>query len=217
MLNTDEILSRLFQSVIEGDADAAVSSAKMAIESGVDPLIAIEEGLSRGVKEVGERFGRGEVFLPELIMAAEAMKEGMKVIMPYVPKGKERKSLGRVIIGTVKGDLHDIGKSIVAAMFEAADFEVFNLGVDVLAETFVEKVKELRPDIVGLSALLTTTLPEMERVINALKKAHLRDKVKVMVGGAPVTQEFAHKIGADARGADAVEAVEKAKKLLGIK
>ncbi len=217
MPSKDETLRKLFQCVIDGDADAAVANAREAMESGVDPLIAIEEGLSRGLRDIGERFGKGEVFLPELVMAAEAMKEGVKVITPYMPKGKERRGLGRIIIGTVKGDLHDIGKSIVVAMLEAAGFEVFDLGVDIPGETFVEKVSELKPDIVGLSALLTTTLPEMERIVNALRNVGLRDKVKVMVGGAPVTQDFADKIGADARGADAVEAVEKAKKLLGIR
>jgi len=216
VVSKDKILRKLSQSVIDGDAEIAVASAKEAMESGVDPLTAVEEGLSKGVREVGQRFGKGEVFLPELIIAAEAMKEGTEVILPYVPKGKEIRGLGRILIGTVRGDLHDIGKSIVGAMFEASGFEVIDLGVDVPTQKFVEKVKELKPDIVGLSALLTTTLPEMERVIDALRKAGLRGKIKVMVGGAPVTQEFADKIGADARGADAVEATEKAKKLLGI-
>jgi corrinoid protein of di/trimethylamine methyltransferase len=182
---------------------------------GIDPLKAIEEGLAQGIREVGNKFANGEVFLPELIMAAETMKKALEILEPELKKKKkERKTLGKVLLGTVAGDIHSIGKTIVASMLSANGFEVYDIGEDVPAGKFVEKVKELKPDILGLSALLTTTLPEQKVVIETLKKEGLRDKVKVIVGGAPTSREWAKEIGADGYGADATEAVEVVKKLL---
>ncbi|MEM1550264.1 MAG: cobalamin-dependent protein, partial [Candidatus Methanomethylicia archaeon] len=161
--------------------------------------------------------GSGEIFLTELAIAAEAMKEALKIFEPAILKsGRERKVLGRIVIGTVEGDIHDIGKNIVSTLLMASGFEVIDLGVDVPVEVFVEKVKELKPDILALSALMTTTMIKMVDVIKALEREGLRDKVKVMIGGAPTSKDWAREIGADGHGVDAIEAVEVAKKLIGV-
>jgi len=210
-----EIIKGLENAVINYNIEAAVELAKKALDAGIDPVKAIEEGLAKGIREVGEKFGRKEIFLSELIMAAEAMNSGLKVLEPEIKKRKtERKSLGKVLIGTVAGDIHDIGKTIVAAMLTANGFEVIDLGVDVSVETFVEKVREIQPHILALSALLTTSMPMQKEVIEALKKAGLRHRVKVMIGGLPVTSKWAEEIGADGYAANAAEAVEVAKKLV---
>ncbi len=210
-----EIIEGLKKAVLNYDVEAAAELAKKAVDAGIDPVKAIEEGLAAGIREVGEKFGRKEIFLPELIMAAETMNSGLKVLEPEIKKRKtERKSMGKVLIGTVAGDIHDIGKTIVAAMLTANGFEVIDLGVDVPTETFVEKVKEHQPQILALSALLTTSMPMQKEVIEALEKAGLRDKVKVMIGGAPTSREWAKEIGAEGYGANAAEAVEIAKKLV---
>ena len=210
-----EIIEGLKKAVLNYDVEAAAELAKKAVDAGIDPVKAIEEGLAAGIREVGEKFGRKEIFLPELIMAAETMNSGLKVLEPEIKKRKtERKSMGKVLIGTVAGDIHDIGKTIVAAMLTANGFEVIDLGVDVPTETFVEKVKEHQPQILALSALLTTSMPMQKEVIEALEKAGLRDKVKVIIGGAPTSREWAKEIGAEGYGANAAEAVEIAKKLV---
>ena len=209
-----EIIEGLKKAVLNYDVEAAAELAKKAVDAGIDPVKAIEEGLAAGIREVGEKFGRKEIFLPELIMAAETMNSGLKVLEPEIKKRKtERKSMGKVLIGTVAGDIHDIGKTIVAAMLTANGFEVIDLGVDVPTETFVENVKEHQPQILALSALLTTSMPMQKEVIEALEKAGLRDKVKVIIGGAPTSREWAKEIGAEGYGANAAEAVEIAKKL----
>ena len=183
----------------------------------MDPVEAIEEGLGRGVSIVGGRFETGEAFLVELVMAGEAMKAGTEVLMEEIRKrGLSVKKLGSVVIGTVSGDLHDIGKNIVVSMLEAAGFEVIDLGVDVSADAFVDRVRETEPDVLGMSALLSTTAPEQEKVIEALRKAGLRDKVKVIIGGAAASESWGNRINADAYATDAVEAVTKIKSLLGI-
>jgi len=206
----------LRRTVLSYDVEGAMLAAKKAVEVGVDPLKAIEEGLAQGIREVGNKFGKGEIFLPELVMAAEAMKKALEVLEPELKrKKKERKTLGRVLLGTVAGDIHSIGKTIVAAMLTANGFEVYDLGEDVPTERFVEKVRELKPDLLGLSALLTTTLPAQEVVIETLKREGLRKTLKVIIGGAPASKEWAEKIGADGYGANAVEAVQVSKKLLG--
>jgi len=206
----------LRRTVLSYDVEGAMLAAKKAVEVGVDPLKAIEEGLAQGIKEVGNKFGKGEIFLPELVMAAEAMKKALEVLEPELKrKKKERKTLGRVLLGTVAGDIHSIGKTIVAAMLTANGFEVYDLGEDVPTEKFVEKVRELKPDLLGLSALLTTTLPAQGVVIETLKREGLRKTLKVIIGGAPASKEWAEKIGADGYGANAVEAVQVSKKLLG--
>jgi corrinoid protein of di/trimethylamine methyltransferase len=215
-MSAENIIKRLKRSVLDYNTDEAVSAAKDAVKLGVDLLKVIEEGLAKGIREVGEKFANGEIFLPELVMAAESMKRALEILEPELRKEKrERKALGKVLLGTVAGDIHSIGKTIVASMLTANGFEVYDIGEDVPAEKFVEKVKELKPDVVGLSALLTTTLPEQRTVIEALKKEGLRDKVKVIIGGAPASREWAEEIGADGYGADAAEAVEVVKRLLG--
>lgn len=217
MNNEQIILNRLRDAILNYDADAAVEAAKEALNKGIDPIKAIEEGLVRGLRIVGERFSVGEAFLAELIAAAEAMKQAMGVLEPAILKSsRERRILGKVIIGTVEGDIHDIGKNIVSTMLMVSGFEVIDLGVNVPTQKFIEKVRELKPDILGMSALMTTTMTKMAEVIEALKKEGLRDKVKVIVGGAPTSREWAEEIGADGYGANALEAVEIAKRLLGI-
>ncbi|MEM3566926.1 MAG: B12-binding domain-containing protein, partial [Candidatus Bathyarchaeia archaeon] len=167
-MSAENIIERLRLSVLNYNADEAVSAAKEAVKLGVDLLKAIEEGLARGIREVGEKFANGEAFLPELVMAAETMKKALEVLEPELRRAKkERKALGKVLLGTVAGDIHSIGKTIVGSMLTANGFEVYDIGEDVPAEKFVEKVKELKPEVVGLSALLTTTLPEQRTVIEA--------------------------------------------------
>lgn len=214
-MKKEEILEELQTAVVDGDIDIAISAAKEAVEKGLDPMIAIENGLAKGVRIVGEGFGRGELFLMDLMAAAEAMKAGLEILNPLISQKKEKvETIGRFLIGTVSGDIHDIGKTIVASMLFAYGFEVIDLGADVPNEVFIEKVKELQPDILGLSALMTTTMFLQKEVIDGLKKAGVRNKVKVMVGGAVTSQDWAIEIGADGWAGDAIDTVEKAKELL---
>lgn len=212
----EEEVKRLAEAVVEGDAEKSEETAKKTVELGMDPLQVLDEGVIKPLREIGDRFGRGEIFLTDLVMSAEAAKVAMEVLVAEIKRrGREVGYLGRVVLGTVAGDIHDIGKNIVGALLSVEGFEVIDLGADVPTEKFVEKVRELKPNILGLSALLTVTMPVQREVIEALKEAGLRDTVKVMVGGAPVTAEWAEEIGADAYGADAIDAVKKAKKLIG--
>jgi len=214
-LMKEEVLNKLMNAVLNYDPEAAVKAAEEALQKGVDPVEAIEGGLAKGVRIVGERFGAGEAFLTELVIAAEAMKQALKVLEPAILKStREKKTLGKVLIGTVEGDIHDIGKNIVGTLLMVAGFEVIDIGVDVPTEKFVEKIKEAKPEIVGMSALMTTTMAKMADVIEALKREGLREKVKVIIGGAPTSKKWAEEIGADAHGGDAIEAVEIAKKLV---
>jgi len=199
-------LGKLRDAIVNLDIDGVKEACKEAVDAGIPAYKAVTDGMAKGMEIVGEKYENGDYFLAELIMAGETMKEGMKVLEPYL-KGGEVKKVGKVVIGTVRGDLHDIGKNIVVTLLNAAGFEVVDLGVDVSPEKFVEAVKQNNPDIVGMSALLTTTMIEMENIIKALKEAGLRDKVKIIIGGAPITQEYAEKIGADAAARDAVEGV----------
>ena len=177
----------------------------------------LEKGLVAGITEIGDRWIREEAFLTEVLLSANAMRYGLKIIEKEMEKaGKTRESLGKVIIGTVEGDIHNLGKNIVAALLIAAGFEVYDIGIDVPTEKFVETIKEIKPDVLGLSSLMTITIPEQRKVIEALNRAGLRDRVKVIVGGAPVTEEWAEEIGADAYGRDALDAVKKVKELLGV-
>lgn len=212
---TENILQRLKEAVINYDVELAVEISKEAIATGFDPLKAIEQGLGEGLRVIGEKFEAGEIFLPMLMIAAQAMKESLAILEPALAKGTSRKVLGKVVIGTVEGDIHDIGKTIVAAMLTANGFEVYDLGCDTPTSKFVEKAKEVNPDIIGMSALLTTTMTKMTEVINALEKAGLRGKVRVIVGGAPVSAAWAEQVGADAYAEDAIAAVGTARKLLG--
>jgi 5-methyltetrahydrofolate--homocysteine methyltransferase len=206
-----EVLARLRDCVVNLDIDGVKRAAKEAIDAGVTPYEAIMEGMAKGMEIVGQKYEAGEYFLAELIMAGETMKEGLSVLEPYMKTG-DMKHIGKVVIGTVEGDLHDIGKNVVITLLTASGFEVIDLGVDVPAEKFVEAVKQYKPDIVAMSALLTTTMVNMAKVIKALEQAGLRDKVKIIVGGAPLTEEYAKQIGADAYGRDAVEGVNICKK-----
>jgi trimethylamine corrinoid protein len=203
------ILDELSEAVKNFDEELTRRLVEEAIASGVDPVVALEEGLAKGLREVGDRFGKGEIFVTELIAAAQAMEAGASMLNVEIAKrGMSRRAIGRYLIGTVEGDIHSIGKSIVATMLSAAGFEVIDLGVDVPVKVFVDKVKELKPDILGLSALMTVTMSAQRDVVKALEEAGLRDGVKVMVGGSPVTQDWVDEIGADACGLDASSAVK---------
>lgn len=202
----EEILSKLRDAIVNLDIDGVQEACKEAIDAGIPAYKAVTDGMAKGMEIVGEKYERNEYFLAELIMAGETMKEGMTVLQPHLKAGDVKK-VGRVVIGTVRGDLHDIGKNVVVTLLNAAGFDVIDLGVDVPAEKFVEAVKDGHPNIVGMSALLTTTMIEMESVVKALKDAGLRDKVKIVIGGAPITEEYAEKIGADAAARDAVQGV----------
>jgi len=212
-----ELFDAMAQSIIEGEPETAEELAQQAIEQGIDPLEAINKGFVIGVNEVGDQFSRGDMFLPELVAAGEAMKSAIAVLEPEMAKqGTSRQILGKVVVGTVNGDIHDIGKTLVATMLSASGFEVYDLGVDVPIEKFVQKVREVNADLVGLSALITTTMGKQKDVIEALEDVGLRPQVKVMVGGAPVTQSWADEIGADGYSEDAVGAVALARQLLGV-
>jgi len=206
MPKENEILERLRDAVVNLDIEGVKEAAKEAVEAGIPAYKAVVEGMAKGMDIVGQKYEDGEYFLAELIMAGETMKEGMTILEPYLKAG-DIKSAGKVVIGTVRGDLHDIGKNIVVTLLKAANFEVIDLGVDVSAEQFVDAVREHKPNILGMSALLTTTMVEMEGVIKSLKEAGLREKIKIIIGGAPITPEYAKSIGADAAARDAVEGV----------
>jgi len=209
------IFERLRTAVLELDVDRARAIAEEAVRLGVDPVKAIDEGLSKGVRTIGDKFAAGEAFLTELVMAGEAMKAGVEVFRPVILERRlQRKSVGIVVIGTVRGDIHDIGKNIVAVMLEAAGFEVNDLGVDVAPESFVDKTKETKAQIVAMSALLTVTTPEQKNTIDTITKAGIRKAVKVAVGGAAVTPEWAREIGAEGYSDNAVDAVELFRKLV---
>jgi corrinoid protein of di/trimethylamine methyltransferase len=213
-LSNQEVLQLLTSAVENYDEDAARSAAREAVKKAIDPAQAIKDGLMRGLLNVGSKWAKGEAFITEVMLAANALKAGLEILEPELKKkGQQIETLGKVVIGTVQGDIHDIGKSIVAAMLKAIGFEVQDLGVDVSPERFVDAVKTHSPQIVGMSALLTTSMIEQRNVIDGLKDAGLRGKVKVLVGGAPVTKAWADEIGADAYGEDAFEAVNKAKLL----
>ncbi len=214
-MEKDKLFLEMKDAVLEGEIELAGELAEKAVAMDIHPLEAIESGFTPGINEVGKNFENGDMFLPELVAAAEAMKAALAILEPVlVEKQAKRTILGRVVIGTMLHDIHDIGKDMVASMLTAAGFEVFNLGVNVPSETFVEKVKELKPQILGLSALLTTTMPEQELVIKALQAQGLRQDVKVMVGGAPVNQGWSDSIGADGFAENAIEAVKLAKELV---
>jgi corrinoid protein of di/trimethylamine methyltransferase len=214
---SEELFKKMATSIIDGDSDEAVSLAKQSVAAGVDPLDAITKGYVIGVNTVGEAFGRGDAFLPELVMAGEAMKAAVTTLDPEMKKrGTERKMLGKVVIATVEGDIHEIGKSLVATMLGASGFEVFDLGVDTPSDKIIGKALEVNADIIAMSALLTTTMVKQREVIEELEKEGLRKRVKVMVGGAPVTREWVTTIGADGYSEDAIGAVMLAKQLLGV-
>ena len=206
--------AQIAEKVTLGRAEQAVELVQKALDEGLDPQDILQHGLLAGMGVIGDRFKKQEVYIPEVIMSARAMKMGMEILR-RVLTSKDSHSAGLVVMGTVKGDLHDIGKNLVCMMLEGAGFEVIDMGIDVTEEKFVREVSEKRPHILGLSALLTVTMPAMEHVIGALDSAGLRRDVNVMIGGAPVTEAFAARIGADGYASDAASAVDKAKELLG--
>jgi len=212
-----DILGSLKRAVTEYDADATEVWARKAVEEGVDPIRAADI-LSEAIKEIGDGFGRGVLFIPDLIGGAEAMKSAMRVLEGEIKRRNvRRENLGTVVAGTVYGDIHDIGKTLVCTLLTAAGFAVYDLGVDVPAEVFVKAVKEYKPDVLAMSALLTTTAPELRKVIDALRSGGLRSRVKVIVGGAPISDGFAREIGADGYSSTAVGATELVLRLLGKK
>jgi corrinoid protein of di/trimethylamine methyltransferase len=212
-----ELFQKMAQSIIDGDSDVAVELANQAVAANIDPIQAISEGFVVGVNSVGEAFANGDAFLPELVMAGEAMKAAVTALEPEMAKrGTQRKMLGKVVLATVEGDIHEIGKSLVGTMLSASGFQVFDMGVDVATSKIIAKVKEVDADIVAMSALLTTTMVKQKEVIDVLDKEGLRRKVKVMVGGAPVTRDWVQRIEADGYSEDAIGAVNVAKQLMGI-
>ena len=213
---SEELLKHMAQAVIDGDDEAAADLARQALERGIDPLQAINDGFTPGMDVVGELYSSGEYFLPDLILGGEAMKAALAVLEPVLQAaGQERKVLGTVVLGTVKGDIHEIGKALVGSMLSASGFLVHDVGIDVEADEFVARAREHNADIVALSALLTTTMLHQREVIEHLSEAGLRERVKVMVGGSPVTQAWADQIGADGFAEDAAGAAVVAKKLMG--
>jgi corrinoid protein of di/trimethylamine methyltransferase len=213
---TQELFAAMRQSVIDGEAGDAADLATRALAEGVDPLAAIDEGYVPGIRFVGEEFRTGAMYLPDMMLAARAMQRAIDILEPeMLRRSAQRSVLGRVVIGTTKGDIHEIGKNLVGMMLTANGFEVHDLGVDVAPERFVAKVREVNADVVGVSALLTTTMVGQKAVIQALADAGLRDKVKVIVGGAPATKAWADEIGADGYGEDAVGAVVATRALVG--
>lgn len=208
-------LKKLYNAVLNGDLKTAVAATKEALAEGVDPIELVSSHMVPAMSEVGRRYECEEYFVPELLLAARAMKGSLELIRPLLSaRGVE--PAGRVVIGTVKGDLHDIGKNLVASLLEGGGFEVVDLGSDVTPEKFVQAVKDRNANIVCLSALLTVTMPAMKTTMEALKSAGVRDRIKVMIGGAPVTQQYADEIGADGYGENASVAVNLARRLVGI-
>ena len=210
----DETLKKLFDAILEGDVEGAKTNVQKALDAQLDPTTILNEGMIAAMREVGCLFEAGEYYVPEMLIAARAMQSGMAIIKPHLQQA-DVKSSGKVVIGTVKGDLHDIGKNLVTLMLEGAGFEVKDLGVDVPIEKFIAAIQEEKPDIVAMSALLTTTMQMMKQTVDAVIAAGLRDKVKIIVGGAPVTESFAEEIGADGCSQDASRAVSLAKSLVG--
>jgi len=210
----EELYKKLMDTVIDGEPEDAEQVAKEALEAGLDPLTCINKGLMLGIQKVGELFSTGEYYLPELIIGADAMKAALEVLEPALVGGQKRDIVGMVVIGTVKGDLHEIGKTLVGTMLTANGFKVVDIGVDQSVEDFVKAAKEHEADIVGASALLTTTMLQQKKLVEALESAGLKDQVKVMVGGAPVTDRYAQEIGANGYAEDAISAVDIAFRLM---
>lgn len=206
-------LKELADLVISGDIEKVKAATQQLLDAGEDAMKVINEGLIPGINEVGDRFKEGEMFVPEMMMSAQAMKAGVELAKEKL-EGAEIPTAGKVIMGTVAGDLHDIGKNLVAMMLESSGFNVVDLGVDVEADKFIAAVKEHNAQVIGMSALLTTTMPAMKEVIDELEEGGLRDSVKVMIGGAPVTQDYADEIGADGYAADAGNAIDLCKQLV---
>ena len=214
-MSSEGYLASLRDSVVSLDFGAATDAAERAMAAGIDPNLAISEGLVPGMVIVGEKFDAGDYFLSELLVAAEVMKDALNVITPYL-KSEGQSRVGKVVIATVAGDLHDLGKNIVTTLLRLRGFDVIDLGIDVPTDRILAAVREHRPDVLGLSALLTLTMSKMGEVVEAIKRAGLRDEVRIIVGGSPVTSEFAVSIGADHRAANAVEGVRQCLAWVGV-
>ena len=210
-----DILEEVKQAIVDGDDDIAVAQIEQALEEGIDPEKVLKQAIVPGIERAGELWRENVYFMPDVVLSAEAFSVAMKAVEPHLA-GRETNKLGTIIIGVVAGDMHDLGKSIVIAMLTGAGFEVIDLGVDVPTETFIEKIKELNPDIVGIGCYMTTTMLELKDMMKLLEGSELRGRVKVMIGGVPTTQQFADEIGADAWGKDALDAVGKARNLMGV-
>ncbi len=213
-MSKENLINDSIRSVIEGDEDAAITVANAIIAEGINPVEIISKGFAKGMIKVGDLFENEEYALPEVLLSADAMQAALDLLSPHIPREEVEKKLGKVVIGTVQGDIHDIGKRIVATMLEVYGFEVYDLGRDVPLENFIEKVIEVDADIVAASALMTTTMVAQKMLHEALQEAGIRDKVKLMVGGAAVTQEWADKIGADGYAEEVTAAVKRAKQLV---
>ncbi len=215
MVSETEVLEKLRNAVVEGDDELARKTAGTSLTLKMDPMVSIKKGLMKGMGVIGERFAKSEVFVTQVMLAAEAMKAAMEVLKPKITEKKlSEVMLGKVVIGTVKGDIHDIGKNIVATSLEASGFEVYDIGTDVPTMKFIEKAKEVNADIIAASALLSTTMPFQGEITKVLNEIGLRDKYKVLVGGAPTSQEWAKEVGADGYGVDVFEAVKEARRLM---
>jgi len=216
--SNSRLIAEVARAIQKYDPDTARAAVEKALNAGIDPSKILEKGLIVGVEDVGSKFACGDIFLPELVLGSKAMQAGLEVLKTrWKNMESEWKALGKVVLGTVKGDMHNIGKQIVASLLAAVGFEVLDIGEDVSEKTFVEKVKEIKPDILGLSALLTTSMPHQQYVITALEEADVRSKIILMVGGAPTTEEWAKEIGADGWAPNAALATDQAKKLLKMK
>jgi corrinoid protein of di/trimethylamine methyltransferase len=212
---SDQLFQSMRQSIIDGAPDAATELAQRALVNGIDPLEAVNQGFALGITFAGDQFGCGQMFLPDLLASAEAMKAAINILEPEMLKrGSQRATLGKVVLGTARGDIHDIGKNLIATIFSASGFQIFDLGTSVTPEQFVAKAKEVDADIVGISALLTTTMAGQKAVIEALDRNGLRPRVKAIIGGAAVTQKWAAEIGADGYSRNAIDALDLAKNLM---
>ena len=215
-MSEKEILQQLYDGVLKGDKVKTAAAAEQGLDTNISPLAAIEKGMTPAIKEVGDRFGRMEMFLPEMVASAEAMEAGLEILEPYF-EGDEGEKRGKVLIGTVQGDIHDIGKNIVIALLKVNSYEVIDIGRDIASTEFVDKAVDLGVDIIGLSGLLTTSMPMMRDVIQMLGDDGVRDQYKVIIGGGPTSQEYADEIGADGYGETAFSAVELCSQLIGEK
>ncbi|MGD8273970.1 MAG: corrinoid protein [Desulfobacterales bacterium] len=210
-----ELFAKMAEALIAGKVDEVSNLTKEAVDGGLSPQDILEQGLLAGMDVVGQRFKANEMFIPEVLRCAKCMHGAMEILRPLLIESGV-KTAGTLVIGTVKGDLHDIGKNLVGMMFEGAGFKVIDIGIDQEPQAFVDALKEHKAELFGMSALLTTTMPKMGETINAIKEAGIRDQVKIMIGGAPVTAEFAQEIGADAYASNAASAVDTGKELLGL-
>ncbi|ADL07475.1 corrinoid protein [Thermosediminibacter oceani] len=214
-MDSGKLLKAVADSVLNMDEEGAAKYSKEALDAGIDPMAIINEGLIVGMNQAGKLFEENQYFVPELLLCSDAMYAGLNVVTPHIKK-EENLYLGSVVIGVVEGDTHDIGKNLVKVMLEASGFRVYDLGRDVPAKAFVDKVREVKADLLCLSTLMTSTMDEMKKVIDLLEKENMRERVKVLVGGGPISSSFARSIGADGYGENATGAVRMAKKLLGI-